>query len=30
MLSEGMFGVGAFFLLCLGFSFLHARKWQKN
>jgi ubiquinone biosynthesis protein len=29
-LSDGMFVVSAFFLLCLGFSFLRARKWQKK
>ena len=27
---KGMFVVGAFFLLCLGHSFLRARKWQKK
>lgn len=30
VLSQGMFVIGAFFLLCLGFSFLRARKWQKK
>ena len=30
VLSEGMFVMSAFFLLCLGFSFLRARKWQKK
>lgn len=29
-LSNGMFGVSAFFLVILGFSFLRARKWQKR
>ncbi len=29
-LSKGMFSIGAFFLLSLGYSFLHARKWQKK
>jgi predicted unusual protein kinase regulating ubiquinone biosynthesis (AarF/ABC1/UbiB family) len=28
--SNGMFGISAFFLLCLGFSLLRARKWQKK
>jgi hypothetical protein len=30
VLSDGMFGISAFFLLCLGSSFLRARKWQKK
>lgn len=29
-ISQGLFVVSAFFLLSLGFSFLRARKWQKN
>jgi predicted unusual protein kinase regulating ubiquinone biosynthesis (AarF/ABC1/UbiB family) len=29
-LSNGMFGVSAFFLLVLGASFLRARKWQRR
>jgi ubiquinone biosynthesis protein len=29
-LATGMFGIGAFFLLSLGYSFWHARKWQKK
>jgi ubiquinone biosynthesis protein len=29
-LSRGMFGISAFFLFVLGYSFLHARKWQKK
>jgi len=29
-LSEGLFVVSVFFLLSLGYSFLHARKWQKK
>ncbi len=28
-LSKGLFAAGAFFLLCLGTSFLGARKWQR-
>jgi ubiquinone biosynthesis protein len=30
LLSEGLFAIGAFFLLSLGSSFLRARKWQKK
>jgi hypothetical protein len=30
VLSEGLFGISAFFLLSLGFSFLRARRWQKK
>jgi ubiquinone biosynthesis protein len=30
VLSDGMFVLSAFFALCLGFSFLGARKWQKR
>lgn len=30
VLSEGMLGISAFFLICFGFSFLRARKWQKK
>jgi ubiquinone biosynthesis protein len=29
-LSNGMFGLGGFFLFVLGVSFLHARRWQKK
>ncbi|PKO15296.1 MAG: hypothetical protein CVU39_11880 [Chloroflexi bacterium HGW-Chloroflexi-10] len=29
-LAKGLFGISAFFLLSLGFSFLRARKWQKK
>ena len=29
-LSKGMFSISAFFLLSLGYSFLHARKWRKK
>lgn len=29
-LSKGLLGVSAFFLLCLGYSFLNARRWQKK
>ena len=29
-LSKALFGISAFFLLSLGFSFLRARKWQKK
>jgi hypothetical protein len=30
VLSRGLFGISVFFLLCLGYSFLRARKWQKK
>ncbi len=30
MLSKWLFGISAFFLLSLGYSFLRARKWQKK
>jgi len=30
VLSEGMLVISAFFLLCLGYSLLRARKWQKK
>ncbi|HNT76924.1 MAG TPA: AarF/ABC1/UbiB kinase family protein [Anaerolineae bacterium] len=30
LLSQGLFGVSAFFLLSLGVSFLRARQWQKR
>jgi predicted unusual protein kinase regulating ubiquinone biosynthesis (AarF/ABC1/UbiB family) len=30
VLSECLFGIGVFFLLSLGYSFLGARKWQKR
>lgn len=30
LLSNGLFVLSAFWLLCLGFSFLQARKWQKK
>jgi ubiquinone biosynthesis protein len=30
LLSDGLFVISVFFLLCLGFSLLRARKWQKK
>ncbi len=29
-LSQGLLAAGAFFLLCLGYSFLRARRWQRK